>query len=70
MNIKKKKIILNDEVKEFLNIMEKENNENKLVKNNYEKKVNKQVKIIIIFLYIDFLKIIILFLIFRNLQNL
>ena len=37
MNIKKKKIILNDEVKEFLNIMEKENNENKLVKNNYEK---------------------------------
>ena len=70
MNIKKKKIILNDEVKEFLNIMEKENNENKLVKNNYEKKVNKQVKIIIIFLYIDFLKIIILFLIFLNLQNL
>ena len=70
MNIKKKKIILNDEVKEFLNIMEKENNENKLVKNNYEKKVNKQVKIIIIFLYIDFLKIIILFLSFRNLQNL
>ena len=70
MNIKKKKIILNDEVKEFLTIMEKENNENKLVKNNYEKKVNKQVKIIIIFLYIDFLKIIILFLIFLNLQNL
>ena len=70
MNIKKKKIILNDEVKEFLNIMEKENNENKLVKNNYEKKVNKQVKIIIIFLCIDFLKIIILFLSFRNLQNL
>ena len=41
MNIKKKKIILNDEVKEFLNIMEKENNENKLVNNNYEKEVNK-----------------------------
>ena len=35
MNIKKKKIILNDEVKEFLTIMEKENNENKvLAKNN------------------------------------
>ena len=34
MNIKKKKIILNDEVKEFLDIMEKENDENKvLVKN-------------------------------------
>jgi hypothetical protein len=42
MNIKKKKIILNDEVKEFLDIMEKENDENKvLVKNNYEKEVNK-----------------------------
>ena len=42
MNIKKKKIILNDEVKDFMMIMEKENNENKsLVKNNYEKKVNK-----------------------------
>jgi hypothetical protein len=42
MNIKKKKIILNDEVKEFMNIMEKENNENKLlVNNNYEKEVNK-----------------------------
>jgi hypothetical protein len=42
MNIKKKKIILNDEVKEFLTIMEKENNENKvLAKNNYEKEVNK-----------------------------
>jgi hypothetical protein len=42
MNIKKKKIILNDEVKEFINIMEKENNENKLlVNNNYEKEVNK-----------------------------
>jgi hypothetical protein len=42
MNIKKKKIILNDEVKEFMMIMEKENNENKsLVKNNYEKEVNK-----------------------------
>ena len=44
MNIKKKKIILNDEVKEFLTIMEKENNENKvLAKNNYEKEVNKWV---------------------------
>ena len=42
MNIKKKKIILNDEVKEFMSIMEKENNENKLlVNNNYEKEVNK-----------------------------
>lgn len=42
MNIKKKKIILNDEVKEFINIMEKENDENKLlVNNNYEKEVNK-----------------------------
>ena len=42
MNIKKKKIILNDEVKEFMNIMEKENNENKLlVNNNYEKEANK-----------------------------
>ena len=42
MNIKKKKIILNDEVKEFMMIMEKENSENKsLVKNNYEKEVNK-----------------------------
>ena len=42
MNIKKKKIILNDEVKEFMNILEKENNENKLlVNNNYEKEVNK-----------------------------
>jgi hypothetical protein len=42
MNIKKKKIILNDEVKDFMNIMEKENNENKLlVNNNYEKEVNK-----------------------------
>ena len=42
MNIKKKKIILNDEVKEFMNIMEKENNESKLlVNNNYEKEVNK-----------------------------
>ena len=29
MNIKKKKIILNDEVKEFLTIMEKENFDNK-----------------------------------------
>ena len=41
MNIKKKKIILNDEVKEFLTIMEKENFDNKLVKNNYEKEVKK-----------------------------
>ena len=42
MNIKKKKIIINDEIKEFMNIMEKENNENKLlVNNNYEKEVNK-----------------------------
>jgi hypothetical protein len=41
MNIKKKKIILNDEVKEFLAIMEKENFENKLIKNNYEKEVKK-----------------------------
>ncbi len=40
MNIKKKKIILNDEVKEFLSIMEKEN-ENNSIRNNYEKKVNK-----------------------------
>jgi len=41
MNIKKKKIILNDEVKEFLTIMEKENFNNKLIKNNYEKEVKK-----------------------------
>ena len=41
MNIKKKKIILNDEVKEFLSLMEKENYDNKLVTNNYEKEVNK-----------------------------
>ena len=41
MNIKKKKIILNDEVKEFLSEMEKENYDNKLVTNNYEKEVNK-----------------------------
>ena len=41
MNIKKKKIILNDEVKEFLTIMEKENIEHKLIRNNYEKEVNK-----------------------------
>ena len=39
MNIKKKKIILNDEAKEFLSIMENENNENNIY--NYEKKVNK-----------------------------
>ena len=41
MNIKKKKIILNDEVKEFLSVMEKENYDNKLVTNNYENEVNK-----------------------------
>jgi hypothetical protein len=41
MNVIKKKIILNDEVKEFLSIMEKENANNHLVKNNYENKVNK-----------------------------
>jgi hypothetical protein len=41
MNIKNKKIILNDEVKEFLTIMEKENFDNKLIKNNYEKEVKK-----------------------------
>ena len=41
MNIKKKKIILNDEVKEILTIMEKENFDNKLIKNNYEKEVKK-----------------------------
>ena len=41
MNIKKKKIILNDEVKEFLSVMEKENYDNKLVTHNYEKEVNK-----------------------------
>jgi len=41
MNIKKKKIILNDEVKEFLNVMDEENKKNKLIKNNYEGKVNK-----------------------------
>ena len=40
MNIKKKKIILNDEVKEFLSIIDKENN-NLSIDNNYEKKVNK-----------------------------
>ena len=41
MNIKKKKIILNDVVKEFLSIMENENASNNLIKNNYEQKVNK-----------------------------
>ena len=41
MNIKKKKVILIDEVKEFLNIMERENDNNNLIKNNYENKVNK-----------------------------
>ena len=41
MNIKNKKIILNDEVKEFLTIMEKENFDNKLIKNNYKKEVKK-----------------------------
>ncbi len=40
MNIKKKKIILNDEVKEFLSVIDKENN-NSSLKNNYERKVNK-----------------------------
>ena len=40
MNIKKTKIILNDEVKEFLSIIDKENN-NSSLKNNYESKVNK-----------------------------
>ena len=41
MMIKKKKIILNDEVKEFLTIMDKENNNNSFIKNNYEKTINK-----------------------------
>ena len=41
MNIKKKKVILLDEVKEYLNIMERENSNNNLIKNNYENKVNK-----------------------------
>ena len=41
MNIKKKKVILIDEVKEFLNIMERENDNNNLIKNNYENKINK-----------------------------
>ena len=41
MNIKKKKIILNDEVKEYLSIIEEENVKNYLIKNNYESKVNK-----------------------------
>ena len=40
MNIKKKKIILNDEVKEFLSIINKENN-NSSTNQNYESKVNK-----------------------------
>ena len=40
MNIKKKKIILIDEAKEFLSIMEKENSNNK-INGNYEQKVNK-----------------------------
>ena len=46
MNIKNKKIILNDEVKEFLTIMEKENFDNKLIKKNYEKSV-KNLEVII-----------------------
>ena len=41
MNIKKKKIILNDEVKEYLSIIEEENVKNYLLNNNYESKVNK-----------------------------
>ena len=41
MIIKKKKIILNDEVKEFLSIMTKENEKKTSIKNNYENKVNK-----------------------------
>ena len=40
MNIKKKKIILNDEVKEFLSEIEKENNNSSKIY-NYESKVNK-----------------------------
>ena len=41
MIVKRKKEILNDEAREFLNIMEKENYTNNSIKNNYEKKVNK-----------------------------
>ena len=41
MNIKKKKIILNDKVKEILSIMSKENENKSSIKNNYEDKVNK-----------------------------
>ena len=45
MNIKKKKVILNDEVKEFLSIMasenETENENNSFIKNNFENKVDK-----------------------------
>ena len=41
MIIKKKKPILIDEVKEFLSIMEKENENRVSIKNNYESKVNK-----------------------------
>ena len=41
MNIKKKKIILNDEVKEFLSIMASENENNSFIKNNFENKVDK-----------------------------
>ena len=40
MNIKKTKIILNDEVKQVVSIIDKENN-NSSLKNNYESKVNK-----------------------------
>jgi hypothetical protein len=39
MIIKKKKIILNDEVKGFLSVIEKENNYSS--KNNYEREFNK-----------------------------
>ena len=41
MNIKKKKVILNDEVKEFLSIMSTENENNSFIKNNFENKVDK-----------------------------
>ena len=41
MIIKRNKPILIDEVKEFLSIMEKENENKPSIKNNYESKVNK-----------------------------
>ena len=41
MIIKKNKVILNDEAKEFLEIIGEENERNSAIKNNYEKKVNK-----------------------------